>query len=85
MLRAHCQAEGRNYDDILKTAMFQFDVGENGENVDKVIGALRWLSGLGIQTVIGSVKNVHAVTPLEVIGEKVIPAVAGLEPAPAAR
>ena len=85
VLRAHCQAEGRNYDDILKTAMFQFDVGAKGENVDKVIGALRWLSGLGIQTVIGSVKNVHAVTPLEVIGEKVIPAVAGLEPAPVAR
>jgi F420-dependent oxidoreductase-like protein len=83
VLRAHCEAEGRNYEEIEKTAMFQFDVGEKGENVGKVIGGLRWLSGLGIQTAIGSVPRVHAIEPLEIIGEKVIPAVAGLEPAAA--
>lgn len=85
VLRAHCQAEGRNYDEILKTAMFQFDVGEKGEKVGQVIGGLRWLAGLGIQTVIGGVKDVHRITPLEIIGEKVIPAVADLQPAPSGR
>jgi F420-dependent oxidoreductase-like protein len=83
VLREHCLAEGRNYDEILKTAMYRFDVGERGEKVDKVITGLRWLAGMGIQTVIGSVKDVHKIAPLEIIGEKVIPAVADLEPEPA--
>jgi hypothetical protein len=33
---------------------------------------------MGIQTVIGGVVNVDQITPLEVIGTEVIPAVAGL-------
>jgi F420-dependent oxidoreductase-like protein len=81
VLRQHCQAEGRSYDDIEKTAMFHLDVGERGEKVGQVIGGLRWLASLGIQTVIGSVKGVDKITPLEIIGEKVIPAVADLQPA----
>jgi len=64
--------------------MFSFDVGENGENIGRVIGGLNWLAGMGIQTVIGSVPRVDAIRPLEIIGEKIIPAVAGLEPAAAA-
>jgi F420-dependent oxidoreductase-like protein len=86
ILREHCRAVGRNYDDIEKTAMFQFDVGENGENIGKVIGGLQWLAGMGIQTVIGGVPRVDRIKPLQIIGEKLIPAVAALEPAtPAAR
>jgi F420-dependent oxidoreductase-like protein len=79
VLREHCQAVGRNYDEIEKTAMFQFDVGENGEKVDKVIGGLHWLNGMGIQTVIGGVPHVDHVKQLEIIGEKIIPAVAKLD------
>ena len=79
VLREHCQALGRNYDEIEKTAMFSFDVGENGEKVGQVIGGLRWLAGMGIQTAIGSVPRVDRIKPLEIIGEKVIPAVADLE------
>ena len=41
VLRAHCEAEGRDYDEIEKTSMFNFDVGANGENVGKTIGRLR--------------------------------------------
>jgi len=80
VLREHCLAEGRNYDEILKTAMFQFDVGERGEKVGRIIGGLRWLARSGIQTVIGSVKDVQRIAPLEIIGEKLIPAVAELQP-----
>jgi F420-dependent oxidoreductase-like protein len=76
VLRAHCEAEGRDYDEIEKTSMFNFDVGANGENVGKTIGRLRQLSNLGVQTVIGSVKDAWALRQLEIIGEKVIPAVA---------
>ncbi len=77
VLRAHCEAEGRDYDEIEKTSMFNFDVGANGENVGKTIGRLRQLSKLGVQTAIGSVKDVWGLKQLEIIGQKVIPAVAG--------
>jgi F420-dependent oxidoreductase-like protein len=79
ILRAHCEAVGRDYDAIEKTAMLQFDIGEKGEKVDAVIGQLHWLAGMGIQTVIGGVKDVWRVKPLEIFGERVIPAVAKLE------
>jgi hypothetical protein len=38
---------------------------------------------MGIQTVIGGVSRVDLIRPLEIIGEKIIPAVADLEPATA--
>ena len=84
VLRQHCQIVGRNYDDIEKTAMFDFDVGENGEKLGRVIGGLRWLAGMGIQTAVGSVPHIDRIKPLELIGEKLIPAVADLQPAHAA-
>jgi alkanesulfonate monooxygenase SsuD/methylene tetrahydromethanopterin reductase-like flavin-dependent oxidoreductase (luciferase family) len=84
ILREHCQAVGRNYDDIEKTAMFQLDVGGNGEKVDELLAGLHWLAGMGIQTVIGRVPHIDRIKPLEVIGERIIPAVAGLQRAAAA-
>jgi alkanesulfonate monooxygenase SsuD/methylene tetrahydromethanopterin reductase-like flavin-dependent oxidoreductase (luciferase family) len=83
VLRAHCEAVGRDYDAIEKTAMLQMDVGENGEKVEALIGQLRWLASMGIQTVVGGVKDVWRIKPLEVLGERVVPAVAGLEATPA--
>jgi alkanesulfonate monooxygenase SsuD/methylene tetrahydromethanopterin reductase-like flavin-dependent oxidoreductase (luciferase family) len=79
VLRAHCEAVGRDYDAIEKTAMLQMDVGEKGEKVDSLIGQLHWLAAMGIQTVIGGVKDVWRIKPLEILGERVIPAVAKLE------
>jgi len=81
VLRDHCNAEGRNYDDIEKTSLYTFDIGATGEKIPQVIGGLRWLAGMGIETVIGHVPKIDRITPLEIIGEKLIPAVASLEPA----
>ena len=78
VLRRHCEAEGRDYGEIEKTCAFAFEVGESGEKVGDLIEGLRWLSGMGIETVIGAVPDVYRITPLEVIGSKVIPAVADL-------
>jgi len=78
VLRRHCEDEGRDYDSIEKTCAFAFDVGERGEKVGEVIGGLRWLAGMGIETVIGFVPSVDRIAPLEVIGREVIPAVADL-------
>jgi F420-dependent oxidoreductase-like protein len=78
VLRRHCEAEGRDYGDIEKTCAFAFDVGERDEKAGELIGQLRWLSGMGVETVIGVVPNVDRITPLEIIGREVIPAVADL-------
>jgi F420-dependent oxidoreductase-like protein len=81
LLRRLCEQEGRDYDAIEKTAPFGFDVGPNGSKAGEVIGKLRWLSRMGIQTVFGWVVGVDQITPLEVMGREVIPAVAELRAA----
>ncbi len=78
VLRAHCEAEGRDYDDIIKTCYFIFDVGEKGEKAGEIVDQLGRLAEMGFQAAIGAVANVWDVTPLEVIGSEVIPAVASL-------
>jgi F420-dependent oxidoreductase-like protein len=76
VLRAHCETEGRDYDDIEKTAIYRFDVGDNGENVQKTIDDLGQMASLGIQIAHGSVKDVGAFRQLETIVTEVLPAVA---------
>jgi F420-dependent oxidoreductase-like protein len=83
VLRHHCETEGRDYDAIEKTCAFAFDVGENGEKAGEIVAQLRWLASMGIETVYGRVENVGRITPLEVMGREVIPAVADLNVAPA--
>ena len=75
-LRRHCEVAGTDYEAIEKTCAFRFDVGEDGEKTEELVGQLRWLAGMGIQTVIGGVPGVDAISPLEIIGEQVVPAVA---------
>jgi F420-dependent oxidoreductase-like protein len=76
VLREHCEREGRDYDEIEKTAYHVFDVGPDGERVPETIAALKELADRGIDTAIGGVRDVHTITPLEIIGRDVIPAVA---------
>ena len=78
VLRRHCEDEGRDYGQIEKTCAFALDVGERGEKVDELIGGLRWLSDMGVETVIGFVPHVDRITPLQIIGREVIPTVADL-------
>jgi F420-dependent oxidoreductase-like protein len=78
VLRAHCDAEGTDYDQIEKTCYFSFDVGDRGERVGEITDKLAGLAELGFGTAIGAVADVWTIRPLEVIGSQIIPAVAGL-------
>lgn len=78
VLREHCEREGTDYDAIEKTVLFNYDVGDNGEKVDEVIDGLRRLADLGFDVAHGRVVNISRITPLEIIGERVVPAVADL-------
>jgi F420-dependent oxidoreductase-like protein len=78
VLRAHCDTEGRDYDEIEKTCYFTFDPGEKGEKAAEMVDQLGNLAATGFQAAIGAVANVWDITPLEVIGSQVIPEVASL-------
>lgn len=76
VLREHCEREGRDYDEIEKTVGFNFDVGENGERVEETLEQLHRLSERGFSVAHGSVKDVSAISPLEIIGERIVPVAA---------
>jgi alkanesulfonate monooxygenase len=52
-----------------------FDVGEHGENVERIVNDLRGLSELGFTLAHGQVANVSSLSPLEIIGKEIVPAV----------
>ena len=76
LLKRLCDDAGRDYDAIEKTAPFAFDVGADGSKVAELLGRLRWLGSLRVQTVFGWVVGVDDIRPIEVMGRAVIPAVA---------
>jgi F420-dependent oxidoreductase-like protein len=78
VLRAHCGAEGRDYDEITKTCYFRFDPGQRGERVSEIVDELGNLAEMGFEAALGSVADVWDITPLEAIGSQVIPQVASL-------
>src|SRR6516225_4105606 len=73
VLRQHCEAVGRDYDTIYKTAYYWFDPSAGTQRIIDELGAL---AELGFDAAIGAVAGVWDVTPLEVIGSEVIPVVA---------
>ena len=78
LLKRLCDEAGRDYGAIEKTVPFAFDPGADGSKVGELLGRLRWLAGMGAQTVFGWVVGMDRITPIEVMGREVIPAVAEL-------
>ncbi len=78
ILREHCETEGRDYGEIVKTCILPMDVGANGEKTGELIDRLGGLADAGIQAVIGSVPVESRMRSVEIIGSEVIPAVAGM-------
>jgi alkanesulfonate monooxygenase len=78
VLREHCAAVGRDYDEVEKTVMTSLDPGPRGENVGPLLEQLRGLAELGVSHVQGGVPRVSAIAPLEILAERVIPAIADL-------
>src|SRR5215471_14370626 len=72
VLRGHCEAVGRDYDTIYKTAYYAFDT---SQGTQRIIDDLATLAGLGFDAAIGAVAGVWDVSPVELIGSEVIPAV----------
>jgi F420-dependent oxidoreductase-like protein len=75
VLRAHCAAEGRDYDAIEKTVQVRFDLGEHGERAGETVEHLHELAGLGFTVAHGTLARVGTLRPLELMAEQVIPAI----------
>jgi alkanesulfonate monooxygenase len=78
VLRRHCADVGRDYDEIEKTVMMPIDVGSDGAGFDELLERMRGYAELGVTHVHSSIKDVGTITPLEIIGERLIPEMAKL-------
>jgi F420-dependent oxidoreductase-like protein len=74
VLREHCAAEGRDYDEIEKTAQTRFNLGENGENVNQTIENMHAISELGFTVAHGSLIGVSNNRQFDFFAERIIPA-----------
>jgi len=75
VLRAHCATEGRDYDEIEKTAQTRFNLGLDGKNVNQTIEQIHALAEAGFSVAHGSLVNVSVPGQLDLLVEQVIPAI----------
>ena len=78
VLKRHCDDVGRDYDDIQKTVLFNFDLGEKGERVGEIIEGLRRLSGVGFTVAHGGLRNAWDTGQFEYFQKEIIPAAEAL-------
>jgi F420-dependent oxidoreductase-like protein len=74
VLREHCAAVGRDYNEIEKTAMVNFNLGENGENVAQTLEELHAVAELGVTVGHGTLARVSEPGTLDLFAEQIIPA-----------
>lgn len=76
VLRQNCDAIGRPYDEIERTAIGRLEVGHGAASARQAIEYCRSVSDAGIQHFIVSISNDYEITPIELVGKEIIPAVA---------
>ncbi len=74
ILREHCEALGRDYDEIEKTSIGSITVGADGD-VSATLDELRGLHEAGFTSVHCSVRGDNPLASLEIIGRDIIPVV----------
>jgi len=78
VLRGHCEAVGRPYGDIEKTALATAHLAAGRMTPEEVIATCQQMASIGIEHLIFNMPNVHDIAPLEMFGKEIIPAVASL-------
>ena len=74
VLRRNCEAIGRPYDEIERTAIGRIDLGAT--SVRQALEYCRSVTAAGIEHLIVSIPNDYEITSIESIGKEIIPAVA---------
>ncbi|MEV0065418.1 LLM class F420-dependent oxidoreductase [Amycolatopsis sp. NPDC050768] len=75
VLKQHCAAVGRDYDEITKTVALWLDIGENGEKTGQLLDELGQLAELGVHAAMGWIPGVPDPRVIEKFGTDVTPAV----------
>lgn len=78
VLKRHCDAVGRPYEQIERTALARANLTPGGMTTADLLSTCRALAKLGIQHAIFNIPNVHEIAPLDAFGRDVIPAAAAL-------
>jgi F420-dependent oxidoreductase-like protein len=78
VLKQHCEDLGRDYDEIEKTVLYRFDLGENGERVGDIIEDLRGLAALGFTVGHGTLRNAWDTKQFEIFAKEIVPAAEAL-------
>ncbi len=74
ILRGHCEAEGRDYDEIEKTVMIPLDPGQRGENIEDLLEQLQELADLGVDHAHGWMPRLWETERLQLLGKEVVTA-----------
>jgi F420-dependent oxidoreductase-like protein len=77
VLRQQCEAVGRPYEAIERTALIGVDVLADANAVGQTLEFCRTLANLGIQQMMFNMPNTHEIKPLDVFAHDIIPVVAG--------
>lgn len=78
VLRRHCEMIGRPFEEIERTAIGSIDLRKGAMSMSEVIEYCRSVAAAGIQHLIVSMPGDEQITPIELIGNEVIPALADL-------
>ena len=78
VLKQHCDSVGRDYDEIQKTVLFNFDLGERGERVGEIVEDLRRFAGLGFTVAHGGLRNSWNTKQFEIFQKEIVPAAEAL-------
>lgn len=81
VLRRHCEAAGRPYTEIERTALDEIDLRPGRMTSADVVARARAQSEAGVQHLIVNMPDVWDLRYLERLGRDVVPAAAELEPA----
>ena len=78
VLKRHCDTVGRDYSEIQKTVLYNFDLGEKGERVGEIVEDLRRFAGLGFTVAHGGLRNAWDTKQFETFQKELVPAAEAL-------
>jgi alkanesulfonate monooxygenase len=78
VLRQHCEAVGRDYDEIEKTVLGTIHLAPGEMEPARVVESCQEFAEIGFSHAIFNMPNVHDITPLDVVGRDVLPHIADL-------
>lgn len=77
VLRAHCDALGRDYNEIERSLQRRMVIGE-GSSPAQVVDELGRFAEAGVQMMTGMLVGAEQITPLEIVGRDIIPQIKDL-------